>query len=85
MEVPGYTEKKMSFVLGNGEVVATDRSSVGYLTKRDIGKVLAELAADAGYKQGDSVEYYILIKERINPSSDILSASRIHGRTSAPE
>lgn len=64
MELLDYIERKINFVLGNGDLAAINRNSIGYLTRKDIEKILAEAAADAGYQYGDSVEYLILVRKK---------------------
>jgi hypothetical protein len=66
MEFPDYTEGKAKFVLKEKGLVSTidGNSCIGYVRSVCIEEVLASLAIDAGYKPGDSVEYYILIRKK---------------------
>lgn len=64
MEFPDYVERRINFVLGHEDLGEINRNSVGYLTRKNIEKILADVAADAGFQNGDSVEYYILVRKK---------------------
>jgi len=53
---------RLNYTLGHESLIAMNRNSVGYQTKRDIEKDLAKIAADAGGKVGDEIEYSFFVK-----------------------
>jgi len=66
MELPEYTDGKRRYLLkARGLVSAINgNSEIGYVRTVSVEEFLASLAASAGYKPGDSVEYYILVRKK---------------------
>lgn len=65
MDLPDYTEGKKKFVLRErGLVSMIDGTGIGYLRTVSAEEFLASVAVQAGYKSGDSVEYYVLVRKK---------------------
>lgn len=66
MELPEYTDGKRRYLLKErGLVSAIDgNSEIGYVQTVSVEEFLSSLAVSAGYKPGDLVEYYILVRRK---------------------
>ena len=65
MNLPDYTDGKAKFILREkGLVSAIEGNCVGYVRTVTAEEFLANVAVEAGYKPGETVEYYFLIKKK---------------------
>ena len=65
MDSANYTENKLRFVLHDGGLVSKmdGNSDIGYLTKKDIEKMLVKIANESGYIENFPVEFIIYVRK----------------------
>jgi hypothetical protein len=71
IDLPGYISRERKFMLSERTVVPPTggNSRIGYLPCICIEEDLADIAHEAGCKEGEIVDYIILVKKRVISSS----------------